>query len=801
MADRTIQYILKAKDETKDAFKSMSKGAGGAATAIATIGAAIIATTTAVVAFTTKMASLNDALSKQAMKVGLTVQGYEDLSFVFNQMSDSADALPGSIAKIQMAMTKMDVEGAKANKSFRELGISLTDTNGKTKSSSQVFQESIIKLSSVKNETERTRIANQLFGKSYQELIPLINSGKDALIETFNAAEDYRTVTDSMVKASEKLGDTQDKLGLRWKQTLNIFAEPIMSPITKIMEKLDGMLKSIQPQLRDLVTTFVDVGKILGSNFSIDVKPLQIAITIINNLVVEIAIVIQTIISAFDYLATAIAAAMAGLVNFVNKTKEIRSVIEEDLIKTTNSFIGQEIGKQEQRLKVVEDKLNKLKSDPSWWGDDGKKKKDKEIKDLTESSNKIKALINELELGKLVVKEKVKETYIDIGALFTQAYGNYNQKLADLIKKFRTFDYTQTTPSTSTSTGVKLGGGNIGADMSEYTNKTGDMTGPYSAYLAEIKKVNEAWNLSLIQAFQDVAKADEDYATKVANKASMSRAYDDAIAESWKKVREKQKKEDEAYFANEDKLFADSLSKVNTYTQAFANMANNTISTITEISNTVAQNDMNKAKKEYQAKKDLLDATVMGSRKRAREEAKIEKEKDDKLKKIQEEQFKRQKALSIASALINGAVAAIQAYQSMLVIPVGGVALGAVAASVVTAFTIAQVASIASQEFSYTNGGIVPGNSTTGDRLKANVNSKEMILNPQQQANLFALANNGGAGNGKAINMDMSTTINGNVDSNTLDKLNERDVRNQEAMKRILRQMSFNGTISKGVLV
>ena len=44
----------------------------------------------------------------------------------------------------------------------------------------------------------------------------------------------------------------------------------------------------------------------------------------------------------------------------------------------------------------------------------------------------------------------------------------------------------------------------------------------------------------------------------------------------------------------------------------------------------------------------------------------------------------------------------------------------------------------------FTNGGIVGGTSFTGDKISANLNSGEMILNKSQQANLFAMANGSG---------------------------------------------------------
>ena len=66
-------------------------------------------------------------------------------------------------------------------------------------------------------------------------------------------------------------------------------------------------------------------------------------------------------------------------------------------------------------------------------------------------------------------------------------------------------------------------------------------------------------------------------------------------------------------------------------------------------------------------------------------------------------------------------------------------ALGAVVAAAISAANKTNI-----QRFA--NGGIVGGSSFTGDRVSAQVNSGEMILNKSQQANLFRIANGGGTG-------------------------------------------------------
>jgi len=75
-------------------------------------------------------------------------------------------------------------------------------------------------------------------------------------------------------------------------------------------------------------------------------------------------------------------------------------------------------------------------------------------------------------------------------------------------------------------------------------------------------------------------------------------------------------------------------------------------------------------------------------------------------------------------------------------------------AALVGAAGFSNVAKIAGMNFA--QGGIVPGTAFTGDRVRANVNSGEMILNRQQQQNLFESINGGGVGG-------TNVTIQGNV--------------------------------------
>lgn len=79
-------------------------------------------------------------------------------------------------------------------------------------------------------------------------------------------------------------------------------------------------------------------------------------------------------------------------------------------------------------------------------------------------------------------------------------------------------------------------------------------------------------------------------------------------------------------------------------------------------------------------------------------------------------------------------------------------AVAALGAAVATALSMAN-----SNKSKFAQGGIVGGNSFTGDRVTAQVNSGEMILNKAQQARLFKIAN-GGATGGNQVEFHISGT-------------------------------------------
>jgi hypothetical protein len=139
--------------------------------------------------------------------------------------------------------------------------------------------------------------------------------------------------------------------------------------------------------------------------------------------------------------------------------------------------------------------------------------------------------------------------------------------------------------------------------------------------------------------------------------------------------------------------------------------------------------------------------------------------------------FKESSEVTVASILqmvstalpaIGSLISSIQALSAAEAVEAGVAATGkavstskhwieAIAAVAALGAAVATAVSAAQRPQRFANGGIVGGSSFTGDRVTAQVNSGEMILNKTQQARLFQLAN-GSAAEEREVNFRISGT-------------------------------------------
>jgi tape measure domain-containing protein len=129
------------------------------------------------------------------------------------------------------------------------------------------------------------------------------------------------------------------------------------------------------------------------------------------------------------------------------------------------------------------------------------------------------------------------------------------------------------------------------------------------------------------------------------------------------------------------------------------------------------------------------------------------------------EQFLIQKAGAVAElSLARGkAIGLIPAQTAAIPYPANLAAAAQLAANANIAFGLGVATVGASAIQGFQDGGVVGGNSFSGDRVVARVNSGEMILNREQQSTLFNQLNSGASSSGQNVTVHTNVVVDGEV--------------------------------------
>lgn len=268
------KFGIKLPDSAKKALDGMKGWSTGT---VAAIGAVTTAVTVAYQAYkklfdmTLEQAKAADELITKSMQSGVSTETLQQWEYASAFIDVSADTITGALSKITKA-------AADNKDAFGKLGVAVTDSGGQLRDSEEILWDTLRALSEIPNETERNAIAQELLGKSYEELNPLILNMDEAQRRYNEALEKGYVLSDEQI---QKLGEVDDaveenrlmfeglekQLSVQFagaaKDALNLFGD-LMEKAGKalvdsrLIENLGLMLQGILDIIEE-VTSFTDL--------------------------------------------------------------------------------------------------------------------------------------------------------------------------------------------------------------------------------------------------------------------------------------------------------------------------------------------------------------------------------------------------------------------------------------------------------------------------------------------------------------------------------------------------------------
>lgn len=246
-ADASLQ---KTEGKADGFFKKLGGGIKTVAKVGAAIGGMAIAGGASLFGMASKSAEATDRIDKMSQRLGLSRKGFQELDFVLSQSGVSIDSFQTGMKTLLARMDGVAKGNETAIENFEKLGVSAVDSSGKMRNQEDVLKDTIIAFQKMEDSSEKSRLAQELFGKQGQEILPLLNDSAGGYEELAKKANDLGIVLgDDAIDAGVQFTDTIDQM----KRSLGAMGTEIGVAVMPIVQQAADWVIAHMPQIREVV--------------------------------------------------------------------------------------------------------------------------------------------------------------------------------------------------------------------------------------------------------------------------------------------------------------------------------------------------------------------------------------------------------------------------------------------------------------------------------------------------------------------------------------------------------------------
>ena len=231
-----------------DGFGSFSAEGVAAAGAVAAAIAAIIAVYKELIDMTTETAAHADQILTLSQITGIDTDSVQEMQYMAELVDVSFDTISGSMSKLINKMQEVADGKDAAVDLFEQLGVSVTDADGHLRNAQDTFNDVIAALGEIENKTERDALSMDVFGKSAQDLSPLMGKTTEEMNALAQEAHNVGYVLDKeLLDALGEVDDYEQRL-IKTKEALTYQMSAQMAPAVVELKKewLDFMTEGGQ---------------------------------------------------------------------------------------------------------------------------------------------------------------------------------------------------------------------------------------------------------------------------------------------------------------------------------------------------------------------------------------------------------------------------------------------------------------------------------------------------------------------------------------------------------------------------
>ena len=199
---------------------------------------------------TAQTSEYGDNIDKMSQKLGLSTEAYQKWDYVIGLAGGDIDSMSAGFKTMTNTLADAQNGTESAIEKFTALGISMEDINNLD--SEQMFEKVICTLQNMDDQTQKAAAANDLFGKSGQNLLPLLNQTNDETQELIDSTSELGLImSEDSVEASAKFKDTQTTIKAAMDATSRSLGEMLMPYFQRLLDwVMDHM-----PEIQNIMTS------------------------------------------------------------------------------------------------------------------------------------------------------------------------------------------------------------------------------------------------------------------------------------------------------------------------------------------------------------------------------------------------------------------------------------------------------------------------------------------------------------------------------------------------------------------
>ena len=206
-----------------------------------------------------EIAEKADALNNLASVVGSTTQNLERLQFMANLADASVESMNHAMVILSRNMAEADSGGKEQIETFKKLGISIHDANGKLRDSGELMPELIGKFSEIPSKSERIKVAQEALGRGALELLPLLNKEAEELQEIARSFDELGgAFSEEYVERSAKFADNMKLMTFSFNNMKRELSTSLIPAFSSFIEIWLNFARSNWPEIASIMRSIGD---------------------------------------------------------------------------------------------------------------------------------------------------------------------------------------------------------------------------------------------------------------------------------------------------------------------------------------------------------------------------------------------------------------------------------------------------------------------------------------------------------------------------------------------------------------